>query len=84
MNPCETTIITDTDLRTGAPNGVRVLAVDEAGTVPRRLPAGCTRLPVWFGPFPFDEPRRAPRAGERVDTYVDGDTRYAVAPAVQS
>lgn len=38
-------------------------------------------LPVWYGPMGNDLARRAPRAGDVLDTYMDVSTLYAIAPA---
>ena len=39
-------------------------------------PSSLLRLPVWLSPSGV--PRRMPRVGERVDTYRDGETLYAM------
>jgi hypothetical protein len=71
-------ITTTSDLRLGGSPSVNVESVHNAPPDPARHP-GRSILPVWEM-----DGRRLPRSGERVGTFRDGRTLYAVGNEVTS
>jgi hypothetical protein len=74
----DTYITTRDDIQPGTSPSVTVLSVHRSrAAAERRSNGACNVLPVWEM-----RGRRAPKAGERVGTYRDGRTLYAVGEPV--